>query len=459
MIHSLYTRIVFMVILISIMSSILAFFISNAYYQANLKEYNEQKIMRIGEEIVSLYGTNSTLSMDEYFKKIANMNFQLYVFDERYERKIYGARLGEEEISRSVIQDVLGGNKYNGISQYQSGLFVTGFFKSDIKNSVGLPLRIGENKYAVFVRPNIEQQFGEVHIIFGILVAFTFLFTLMFVLVFTRFLVKPLRVLKGATRKISEGNYKIALDYTRRDEFGELAKDFSAMAASLEKLESMRQEFVSNVSHEIQSPLTSIKGFSKALQSEELPEEQRIYYLKIIEKESTRLSALSKQLLMLASLDKGAVPLKKTTYQLDAQIREVLLLTEWQWSAKHINVELEMDEVSIYADYNLLQQVWTNLITNSIKFMEPHGKLTIRLHSGKHIHVEISDTGVGIKEEDLPHIFERFYKASKSRSRTEGGSGLGLSIVKKIIELHDGKITIASIRQEGTTFTIEFPHL
>ncbi|MBN6185445.1 HAMP domain-containing histidine kinase [Aneurinibacillus sp. BA2021] len=457
--HSLYTRIVSMVILISVMSSILAFMISNAYYQANLKAYNEQKIMRIGQEIVSLYGTNPALSMDEYFKKIANMNFQLYVFNERYERKIYGAKLKEEEISRDVIQDVLHGQTYNGISQYQGGLFVTGFFKSDIKNSIGLPLRIDGANYAVFVRPNIEQQFGEVHILFGMMTVFTFIFTLMFVLIFTRRLVKPLHILKMATRRISKGNYNIALDYARKDEFGELAKDFSAMAASLEKLESMRQEFVSNVSHEIQSPLTSIKGFSKALQTEELPEEQRTYYLKIIEKESTRLSILSKQLLMLASLDKGALPLKKTTYSLDAQIREVLLLTEWQWSAKRIEIELELEEVAITADYNLLQQVWTNLITNSIKFMEPKGKLTIRLQGGQRIRVTISDTGIGIKEEDITHIFERFYKASKSRNRTEGGSGLGLSIVKKIMELHDGDITIHSVYGEGTTCHVELPKL
>lgn len=186
----------------------------------------------------------------------------------------------------------------------------------------------------MFVRPSIEQQFGEVHVMFAVLLAAMFLLNLLFILVFTRYLVRPIQKLSHATKKLAEGEYEIQLDIARKDEIGELAANFAQMAESLKQLDDMRQEFVSNVSHEIQSPLASIQGFSQAIRSGGVTEVQRDEYLTIIEEESRRLSSLSKQLLTLASLDKETGLYEPTVYRLDEQLRQVVLLLERQWQQK-----------------------------------------------------------------------------------------------------------------------------
>ncbi|MNN06287.1 Alkaline phosphatase synthesis sensor protein PhoR [compost metagenome] len=230
------------------------------------------------------------------------------------------------------------------------------------------------------------------------------------------------------------------------------------MVKSIGQLEEMRQEFVSNVSHEIQSPLASIQGFSHTLLSKDLSEEQRREYLLIIEDESRRMSQLSKQLLTLASLDKEEAILEMTSFDVSAQIRQVLFMTEWNWREKEIAIKMELPETYVKGDSKLLYQVWVNLITNSIKFSEEGGTISLRVRQeNKTCTIEIQDTGIGIAESDLPHIFQRFYRSDKSRNRKEGSSGLGLAIVDKIVEIHHGHIEVTSELGQGTTFRIHLP--
>jgi signal transduction histidine kinase len=277
----------------------------------------------------------------------------------------------------------------------------------------------------------------------------------------THFIVKPIRILTRATKIVAQGKYNLSLNVDREDEIGQLARHFTHMAQSLQRLDEMRQEFVSNVSHEIQSPLASIQGFSKTLQSEEIPPAQQKHYLSIIEKESHRLSLLSKQLLTLASLDKEAGALEKTTFDLADQIKQVVFMMEWQWRKKDLAIEMELPETFIQADPKLLHQVWINLLTNSIKFTERGGTITIKIDKSrkKEIAVMVQDTGIGIPEQDLLRIFDRFYKVDKARERNDHGSGLGLAIVYKIIEAHQGSIEVASQENKGTTFTIRLPQM
>jgi len=217
----------------------------------------------------------------------------------------------------------------------------------------------------------------------------------------------------------------------------------------------MRQEFVSNVSHEIQSPLTSIKGFAQVLRNNNLSEEERVHYLNIIETESTRLSKLGDNLLKLATLESDQVELQLKNYRLDKQIRSTILSLEPHWERKNIKFEIFMDEVEIIGDEGMLNQVWTNLIHNSIKFTEENGQIKIYLSQVQDkVEFKIIDTGIGIDEEEQLHIFERFYKADKARARSIGGNGLGLSIVKRIIEVHKGSIGVQSELGNGSTFTI-----
>ena len=269
-----------------------------------------------------------------------------------------------------------------------------------------------------------------------------------------------------ALERIALGDYNIKLEnkihpYLPEHGLIEILKNsINKMALELNRVEEMRQEFITNVSHEIQSPLTSIRGFAKALRNNDLNLEERLHYLNIIESESIRLSRVSDNLLQLASLDSENFQTDFKSIRLDKQIKNIVLACEPQWIEKEIDMNLSLENISIVADEDLLNQVWINLIHNSIKFTPQNGSVGIELIKHQNdIEFKITDTGIGISDEDLPHIFERFYKADKSRERLNKGSGLGLSIAKKIIEIHHGEIKAHSQLGIGSTFIITLPAL
>lgn len=260
----------------------------------------------------------------------------------------------------------------------------------------------------------------------------------------------------SALDQIAHGNFEVLINM---DEIGpqhhEVAEAINDMARNLGTFESMRQDFISNVSHEIQSPLTSIGGFAALLQKDGLPDDERYRYAAVIEAESKRLSSLSDNLLKLSSLDNNKIPLNKRNFRLDKQLEHIALTLEPQWSEKNLILEADLEIVTLCGDEDLLSQVWMNLLHNAIKFTPEDGKININLTAEREsAYVKIADTGIGIKPEDQIHIFERFFKADKARDRVLGGNGLGLSLVKKIVELHGGSVTVDSTAGEGTVFTV-----
>jgi two-component system, OmpR family, phosphate regulon sensor histidine kinase PhoR len=274
---------------------------------------------------------------------------------------------------------------------------------------------------------------------------------------------KFLQPIIEAMRMMAEGNFNIDLSFYR-DQFNgrtehpysKIIENISHMADKLGEMEEMRQEFISNVSHEIQSPLTSISGFAHALKREDLTLQEREHYLDIIETESLRLSKLSENLLKLTSLESDDLALEQKKYRLDRQLRRIILANEPQWAEKEINMDISLDDITITADEELMDQVWVNLIHNSIKFTPNAGTITVttdQTPNGQAI-IKINDTGIGMEEEAVMHMFERFYKGDKSRTRNAGGNGLGLSIVKKIVDLHDGKIAVKSDIGKGTEISV-----
>lgn len=268
-----------------------------------------------------------------------------------------------------------------------------------------------------------------------------------------------IKVILDGIKRIAKGDFAVQLPvHPRGDPFGEIVASINNMALELSQMEQMRQEFISNVSHEIQSPLTSISGFAKVLQNGELDHLERVHYLSIIEAESMRLAKLSENLLKLTSLESEHHPFEIKRYRLDKQLRNLVLACEPQWVDKTIEMDIELDEIQIHADEDLMSQVWVNLIHNSIKFTPQQGTIRISARkNGMNVMVQITDTGLGIAIEDLGFIFDRFYKADKSRNRAIVGSGLGLSIVKKIIHMHQGTIKVESQLGEWTEMTILLP--
>lgn len=270
-----------------------------------------------------------------------------------------------------------------------------------------------------------------------------------------------------ALRQIAKGNFKIDLDvdlrvpgpHVKNNPFVQLVDSVHYMAKELEQLERVRQEFISNVSHEIQSPLTSIKGFARALENDQLTRSKRDHYLQIIRMEADRLSKLSDNLLKLTSLEHSKNPVTKVRYRPDRQIRNCLLAFEPQWRRKKIHMNIDLDPITLYADSELMNQVWTNLIHNGIKFTPEGGTIDVSLKQVRNTAIfAVSDSGIGIRPEDRLHLFERFYKADRSRNRSEGGNGLGLSIVRKIVDVHHGHIFVDSEFGKGTTVTVSFDH-
>ncbi|MCR8643135.1 HAMP domain-containing histidine kinase [Paenibacillus sp. N1-5-1-14] len=268
-------------------------------------------------------------------------------------------------------------------------------------------------------------------------------------------------MMTDALRRMAKGDFsvKIKVDEGGREHpMQELAKSINDMAEELGQLEQMRQDFISNVSHEIQSPLTSISGFAKLLRSDQLTLEERDHYLSIIDKESLRLAKLSENLLKLTSLESDHHPFEKKEYHLDKQLRHIILACEPQWMEKNLEMDIELEEVTVQADEDQMSQVWINLVHNSIKFTPSGGTIGVSVSKEQdQVVVRIRDTGIGIAAEHLPFIFDRFYKTDKSRNRTLGGSGLGLAIANKIVELHGGTIEVQSTVGVGTEFTVRLP--
>ncbi len=264
---------------------------------------------------------------------------------------------------------------------------------------------------------------------------------------------KPIRELNKATYEVAKGNFDVKVDIPRDHEFGLLTKNFNKMVKELNGIETLRSDFVSNVSHEIKTPLASIQGFAKLVQDRSFSDDERSEFAEIIINESARLSKLSSNILKLSKLENQDIITEKTKFPLDEQIRCAILIMESEWNEKNIELDIELEEVEIIENEDLLQQVWLNLIGNAIKFTNDGGKIRIKLMNFEdEILIKISDNGIGMSEETKKHIFEKFYQGDKAH--LSNGNGLGLALVKRIIELCNGKIKVDSKVGEGTTFTI-----
>lgn len=456
---TLYVRIVVTFIAVAFISGITGLLFSNTYYKEKLLSQNETKTKAVATSIRDWYEQNRDMKLEQYLTHLASLGYQFYLVTEQGEEQSFGSPFKQGTLSKEQYQTVLNGETYLGMNQNDDeGLKVFSFFVNSVRNTVGIPLDTPDGRVALFVRADLQQQIGEVRIILAVLLCATFLTSLLLIVVLSRFIVSPVKQLTRATRQIESGDYKLQLALVRKDEIGDLARDFARMAISIQRSEARRQQFVSNVSHEFQTPLTSIQGLAQAASDPSVPQEESIKYMHIIANESLRLSSLSKQLLKLASLDQEK-QLQQAPFRLDEQIRQIIIMLEWQWTEKELELELELPETIAIGNSHLLYEVWLNLITNAIKFSSPHDTLSVSIEqdSSGPITVIVSDTGEGIPEDELPLLFDRFYKVDQTRNRAIEGSGLGLSIAQTIISLHGGQISVSSTYGEGTKFTIVLP--
>jgi len=228
------------------------------------------------------------------------------------------------------------------------------------------------------------------------------------------------------------------------------------MTKDLAAIETLQKEFTSNVSHEIKTPLASIKGFAALLCQDDVTEEQRREYASIIAEESERLSGLCAAVLRLSKVENMSVLPDRQEYPLDEQLRRIIVMLEPQWSSLDLKLEIDLDEAVICSNAELLSEVWVNLLQNAIRASRSGGSIWVRLINGlDNIAVEIEDEGCGMDEDTQKRIFDKFYQGDKSHS-TEG-SGLGLPLALRIVRLAQGSIDVHSREGEGTLFRVTLP--
>ena len=270
----------------------------------------------------------------------------------------------------------------------------------------------------------------------------------------TRWFLKPINELGNSMKRITNGDFSVRLETkTNIHEIKNIFTGFNVMAKELQSTEIIQTDFVSNVSHEFKTPINAIEGYSMLLQNDDnLTEEQKQYVEKIIFN-TNRLSTLTNSILLLSKLENQSITSPKTNYDLDEQIRKSLLSLETEWENKQIEFDVELDDTDYFGSESLLYHVWNNLISNAIKFSDVGGQIRIRLVNEENkIIFTISDDGIGISDEAKKHIFNKFYQGDSSHKQQ--GNGLGLALVKKIIDLENGEISVKNNKDKGCTFTV-----
>lgn len=455
---SLYVKFIWFTFATMLISSIISFFAMNTYYDQYLKTDNNDKNLAIATSIVEFTEGLPPDQIEETFQMLGDVGYQLYVTDGSTVTR-YGGVFRDETIDETVIQQVLQGDVFNGIRDFPRETFVTGFFANELKNTVGVPLALNGDNYALFIRPDIQLLFQELHLLFGGLAVGIILLSFIGMLLVARLLIQPITKLTEATEKMGSETFDVPLAIDRKDEIGRLADQFVTMRNRIEQSTLKRKEFVHNVSHDIQSPLHTIQSYLSLLQKNESSEEQKKQYAAIIQEETTRLSLLTNQLLTLASFDKGETDLLEEI-AVDQQVRDILSHLRYAFDERELGISAQLEAVKVKGNAVLLQTVWENLLTNAIKYSELGGTIELQLSStATDMILEVRDEGIGMTAEETARSFDRFYRADQARVRSLKGSGLGLAIVKEIIELHKGTIHIKSTPKIGTTVQVKLPLL
>lgn len=273
-------------------------------------------------------------------------------------------------------------------------------------------------------------------------------------------LTKPLRQMSAATRRFAAGDFSYRVKVSGNDELAELAAGFNAMAKDLATLESSRRSFVANVSHELKTPMTTIGGFIDGMLDGTIEPDKREHYLDIVSDEIKRLSRLVTGMLNMSKIEAGELTLKPVHFDISEQIFKTVLSFEQVIEKKRITIFGldQMSTVYLSADEGMINQVIYNLVDNAVKFTPPCGSIYIAAYEEKgKVVTKIKNTGAGISSEEIGRIFERFYKVDKARSYDVKGTGLGLYIVKSIVELHGGTISVSSIENQYTEFAFMLP--
>lgn len=354
-------------------------------------------------------------------------------------------------VNERIMSDAKDG-KFNEVGN-MGGIYKESFY------TVGLPIlsQSGASVGVVFVSTSANNLSVFMTEIFKMFLFSSIAVTaLSFIIIYfsTDRLVRPLRDMVSATQSFSKGDFAIRVPVEGYDEVGKLAMAFNNMAGSLAMLESTRRSFIANVSHELKTPMTTIGGFIDGILDGTIPKEKHEYYLGIVSEEVKRLSRLVRSMLNIAKIEAGEMSIAVIPVDINDIICRTIFTFEHQIDAKHLEVKgLDVGKIMVEADSDLIHQVVYNLIENAVKFAQEGGyvEFNYTMEDTK-TYIGIKNSGAGISKDEIPKVFDRFYKSDKSRSLDKNGVGLGLHIVRSIVNLHGGDIMVRSIEGEYCEF-------
>lgn len=427
---SIYSQLVIYFICVFIISNILASVFSFFHIEKNSLEQLSKQLIQSVEIAKEVYEKEkvSKETIEKLFKdKYITINFMESI--EEY--------MTDEEISYS-LED----GKTVALSTNEYG-----------NTFVSTPMAmVKAGDYYIVAKPEFENLgFSTRYMIMTINIISIIIGSVLFLFV-GKIIIKPIKRMIKATKNISSGNFDMELENNRKDEIGILISSFNTMAKELRSIEILRNDFISDISHELRTPLTSIEGYTKLLR--DCNEEEKIEYIDIIMDETKRLSILTTNILTLNQIDNQNISVSMEYFAIDEQIRKAILILGDKWVDKDIELEIDLEGVKYRGNQSLMYQVWINLIDNAIKFSPKGETIKIKLHEEQGtIIFSIKDNGAGISKENQKRIFEKFYKGDKSRNTD--GNGLGLSITKRIIEIHEGEILLESDIGVGTNIIVK----
>ncbi|MFV0498214.1 MAG: ATP-binding protein [Candidatus Fimivivens sp.] len=379
----------------------------------------------------------------------------------------------KSHITDTTVMNAVRGGGYRGVTRlngvYSGATYVVGVpVVVEVVVPDGRPNENGQlqktNKMigVVFAGASASGMSHFLEDVFRIfLIGAVLVITFSFIVIYftTEAMVRPLRAMLQATDSFAKGDFTVRVPVEGDEEIEQLAMAFNNMASSLATLESTRRSFIANVSHELKTPMTTIGGFIDGILDGTIPQEKYPYYLNIVSNEVKRLSRMVVLMLNISRIEAGEMPLRPQTVDVQEIILRTVLGFEQVLDQKHINViGLDAEKVFAQADPDLVHQITYNLIENAVKFTPDHGVLSVAYkYEGKMLHVAIRNTGQGIPKEEVPRLFDRFYKSDRSRGIDTKGVGLGLHIVKSLVHLQGGTITVHSVEGQHTEFEFTLP--
>ncbi|MBQ7986233.1 MAG: HAMP domain-containing histidine kinase [Clostridia bacterium] len=410
-------------------------------------EYLTNSISRDGFDARSMMMYNSTL---ESWSMLVNAEITVVNKNQR----VFAATNDQLVVPEKFGQRVMAGETVSAkMATLERG--------GKMSHIIGVPIRQGNTVIGgifYFFPPGVgATTVGKFSSTIFLTLIIAVLLSLLLIYAEARHISRPLKEINNAVLEIASGKFDKRVNVTARGEVAQLASSYNYMADSLERLEEMRSSFVSDISHELRTPMTSISGFVQGILDGTIPKEKEKEYLEIVLDESTRLAKLTSEMFEMTKMNSPEYKLSIQKFNVNEEIRRCIISAEQKLEAKNLelSVDFENETENVLADPDAIKRVIINLLDNAIKFSHPENTIEIKVRgAGKKVLIDFVNYGTGIEKEDLPHIFDRFYKSDKSRTRDKQGAGLGLSFVKNILNLHAQNITVTSDPYEDKMKTV-----